>query len=279
MVHEFHYRIGWPALGHFPGHHKSHRGDSGFEFRGHASLMDAPDPRRLDLHASLRDPFGQWIVRVYSQRKSIPVYLLADLSASMSFIGVRRKLDVVADFTESLAYSAYRTGDSFGFIGCDESVRQDLLLPPTHTKGAGTALSNTIRGMQTLGSSAAGLLQVSRYMQQRRALVFLISDFHLPTDMLTRVLGDLSRHEVVPVVVWDPAEFSTLQGNGLARLSDPESGRTRFLWLRPVLRQKWADKLRARRVMLHELFRHHQLRPLFLENGFRADAVTAHFFS
>ena len=241
--------------------------------------MDAPDPRRLDLHASLRDPFGQWIVRVYSQRKSIPVYLLADLSASMSFGGVRRKLDVLADFTESLAYSAYRTGDSFGFIGCDESVRQDLLLPPTHTKGAGTALSRTLRGLQSLGGSAAGLLDVPRYMQQRRALVFLISDFHLSIDMLSEVIGALSRHEVVPVVLWDAAEFSAPQGYGLARLTDLENGKARLLWLRPMLRQKWADKLQQRRIMLKELFRRHQVRPLFLENGFRADAVTAHFFS
>ena len=59
MPEEFHYRIDAPARGHFPGHHRSRRGESGFEFRSHALLVDAPDPRRLDLHASLRDPFGQ----------------------------------------------------------------------------------------------------------------------------------------------------------------------------------------------------------------------------
>ena len=57
-VRELHYRIGSAALGHFPGHHRSPRGNSGFEFRGHARLFDAPDARRIDLHASLRDPFG-----------------------------------------------------------------------------------------------------------------------------------------------------------------------------------------------------------------------------
>ena len=86
-VRELHYRVGAPVLGHFPGHHRSTRGDSGFEFRGHAALLDAPDPRRLDLHASLRDPFGDWRVRVYSQRKAIPVVVVADLSASMGFAG------------------------------------------------------------------------------------------------------------------------------------------------------------------------------------------------
>jgi uncharacterized protein (DUF58 family) len=279
MTQEFHYRISWPALGHFPGHHKSHRGESGFEFRGHASLLDAPDPRRLDLHASLRDPYGQWIVRVYSQRKSIPVYLLADLSASMQFVGARRKQDVMADFTESLAYSVYRTGDSFGFIGCDEHVRQDLLLPATHTKGAGTGLGGLLREMPLHGRSAAGLLESPRYMKPRRALVFLLSDFHMPSEIVAEILAGLARHEVVPVVVWDAAEFPGLTGYGLARLSDAETGRSRLMWLRPAQRQKWRDRLAGRRAMLAELFRRHQLRPLFLENGFHAEAVTAHFFS
>ena len=117
-VAELHYRVGRPVLGHFPGHHRSPRGDSGFEFRGHASLLDAPDPRRLDLHASLRDPFGQWRVRVHSQRKSIPVLVVADVSASMGFRGRHAKLDVVADFTESLAWSAWRTA-----CACSRSMK------------------------------------------------------------------------------------------------------------------------------------------------------------
>src|SRR5262245_52936830 len=104
-VQELHYRIAAPALGHFPGSHRSTRGDGGFEFRGHAFLLDAPDPRRLDLNASLRDPFGNWIVRVYSQRKAIPVVMVADLSASMGFAAQRRKIDVLADFAGSLAWS------------------------------------------------------------------------------------------------------------------------------------------------------------------------------
>ena len=91
-MQELHYRIGLPALGHFPGHHRSSRGGGGFEFRGHAALLDAPDVRRLDLHASLRDPFGNWVVRVCSQRKAIPVAMVADLSASLGLTAGRHGL-------------------------------------------------------------------------------------------------------------------------------------------------------------------------------------------
>lgn len=276
-IRELHYRVGAPVLGHFPGHHRSTRGDSGFEFRGHAALLDAPDPRRLDLHASLRDPFGAWQVRIYSQRKSIPVVVIADLSASMGFEGRRRKLDVLADFTESLAWSAWRTGDSFGFIGCDDAVRSDLLQPATRMRGAGTPIARSLRGMNATGRSADGLLAAHRHLPRQRALVFLVSDCHLPTDHLSAVLASLANHDVVPVVLWDPAEFTPSAKRGLANVVDPETGRERLVWWRPALRAQWQAAGQARRDALLRLFRARRLKPLFIEGAFDADAVTRHF--
>ena len=222
-VQELHYRIGSPALGHFPGHHRSARGDTGFEFRGHASLFDAPDPRRLDLHASLRDPFENWIVRVYSQRKAVPVVMVADLSASMGFVGTRRKLDVLADFVDSLAWSAWRTGDSFGFVGCDTVVREDVLLPQTRARGAGRALARTLRTLQLEGDSSRALLAAHRHLGRQRSLVFLVSDFHLPLSDIEAVIASMAHHDLVPVVVWDEVEFTLAPDRGLAQVVDPES--------------------------------------------------------
>ena len=278
-VPEIHYRTGAPARGHFPGHHRSKSGDSGFEFRGHASLLDAPDPRRLDLHASLRDPFGHWIVRVYSQRKSIPVAIVADLSASMGFEGAHRKLDVLADFTQSLAWSVWRTGDSFGFVGCDEQVRPDLLLPQTRVQGVGQALAGRLRGLSLVSRSAHGLLDAHRQLSRKRSLVFLVSDFHLPLAQLKQVLRNLAQHDVVPVVVWDPAEFTISAQRGLAYGIDPESGERRLVWWRAALREKWAAHFAERRHDLLVLFRSMRVKPIFVERGFDADAVTRHFHS
>nr|WP_256354047.1 DUF58 domain-containing protein [Variovorax sp. dw_308] len=262
---------------HFPGHHRSTRGESGFEFRGHAALLDAPDPRRLDLHASLRDPFGNWVVRVYSQRKSIPVVVVADLSASMGFAGTRRKLDVLADFVDSLAWSAWRTGDSFGFVGCDAAVRDDVLLPPTRMRGVGATLAQALRGLAPEGESARGLLSASRYLGRQRALVFLVSDFHLPLPEVEALIASMAHHEVVPVVLWDPIEFSLTAQRGLANVMDPESGRRRLVWWRPALRDRWRAAQEQRREALLHLFRADRLKPLFIEGAFDADAVTRHF--
>jgi len=274
------------VLGHFPGHHRSRRGDSGFEFRGHASLLDAPDPRRLDLHASLRDPFGHWMVRVYSQRKSIPVVVIADLSASMGFEGVRRKLDVLADFVDSLAWSAWRTGDSFGFIGCDSEVRADFLQPATRVRGVGGPLAQRLRvwGPEAAapgvpGRSAQGLLAAQRYLGRQRTLVFLVSDFHLSPHLIGEVLGSLAHHDVVPVVLWDPAEFVLSATRGLAQVVDPETGHQRLVWWRPALRARWQQHQQARHEALQHVFRARRLKPLFIEGEFDAEAVTRHFHS
>jgi uncharacterized protein (DUF58 family) len=278
-VREFHYRVAAPVRGHFPGHHRSKRGDSGFEFRGHASLIDAPDPRRLDLQASLRDPFGNWIVRVYSQRMAIPVVMVADLSASMGFEGERRKLDVVADFAASLAWSAWRTGDSFGFVGCDDAVRTDLRVPQTRNSGQGAVLARALRGFSPSGRSAEGLFAAHRHLPRQRALVFLVSDFHMPVDRIDALLATLSHHDVVPAVVWDPREFDVNQRNGFASMVDPETGQRRLVWWRASLRERWLRLHAQRRESVTAVFRAHRLKPLFIEGGFSADAVTRHFHS
>ena len=276
---EFSYRITQPALGHFPGHHRSRAGDSGHEFRGHVPLHDAPDVRRLDLNASLRDPMGQWLVRVASERKAVPVYAVADLSSSMGFVGERRKLDVLADFVQSLAWSAWRTGDAFGFVGCDETVRVDWVQALTRTRGAGQVLAQRLRGLAPVGRHAEGLGSAHLWLRRQRAVVFLLSDFHLPLEQVGALLSSLAHHELVPVLLWDRAEFEPpLRSSGrLGVLQDAESGERRVLWLRRSVRERWQREMAQRREALTALFRRHRVRPLMLLNGFDADAVTAHF--
>jgi uncharacterized protein (DUF58 family) len=279
VLREFHYRISWRTNGYRPGHHPSRQGGGGFEFKTHAPLLAAPDVRRLDVHASLRDPFEQWVVRVYHQKSTIPVWMVVDLSASMGFVGAHRKLDVLADFTASMAYSAYRTGDPFGFIGCDGTVRADFLLAPTHAKGAGMVMAANVRALAPTADSASGLARAAEYIGRQRALVFLASDFHFPTVFLDKVLAGLAPHDVVPVVLWDSAEFARLPRFGIAVVRDSESGRRRAVLMRGAFHTRVAAQYAARRRELERAFTAHGLRPLFMIDRFNEDALTQYFFS
>lgn len=278
-VPEVHYRLRAPARGQMPGAHRSHSGEGGFEFRGHARLIDAPDPRRLDLLATLRDPFGDWRVRINSQRKAISVVVLADLSASMAFQGRHARPAVLADLVTSLGFSAWRNGDRFGFIGCDSQPLPAWTLLPTRQRAAGAALAEKLRTWQPgpQAGSASGLLQAAAMLGRQRALVLLVSDFHFDEALLRELLARLATHDCVPVQLCDPSEQAMPQRSGLLRVFDPESGQRRLLWWRPALRERWAQAWAQRQQLLAQAFSMHGLRPLRLDGAFDADAFTRHF--
>lgn len=278
QVEEFHYRVPWRARGSHPGHHSGRQTGGGFEFRGYAPLLAAPDPRRFDVRASLRDPFEQIVMRVYSQRCAIPVFAVADLSASMGFRGRRQKTELLADFTLSLGYSAYRTGDPFGFVGCDTAIRYDFVQPLTRAKGAGQAMSARLREFAPDGRDARGLLDAPRIMGRSRALVFLVSDFHFPTELLERILIGMAPHAVVPVVLWDRIEMAP-PAYGIARVSDPETPSQRMLLMRPSVRERMRLAFEQREQELLDCFEHHGTKPLFVVDDFRADDVTRYFYA
>lgn len=278
MLKPFHYKIAWRTKSHLPGHHRSSQSGGGLEFRGNLPLLAAPDPRRLDIRASLSDPFEQWYVRSFRQPSQIPVYLIADLSASMAFQGVGRKLDVLADFTESLAYSVHRTGDRFAFVGCDNTLRADFLLPPTHALGAGVDIARRLRRLVPLGQSALGLLEAARYVVRQQSLVFLISDFHFEESTLAGVLHSLSAHCVCPIVLWDRAEYQRMPRFGIVSVRDSESGRRKTLLLRQSFHERLQTAFESRREWLIDRFQKNGMRPLFIEDTFDAERITEYFF-
>ena len=274
---EVHYKIPWRSKGNFPGHHPSQQPGGGLQFRNHVNLIDAPDPRRFDIRASLRDPFEQLKVRVYQQTSSITVFVVADLSASMDYRGAHHKKQIIADFVECMSYSAFRTGDLFGFYGGADESMPGTYLSPTFNRAAGLNLANNIRTMNLLGRSIDGLIKATDFIGSKRALVFLLSDFHYPLDQIEELRASLAHHDVVPVAIWDRNEYERLPGFGLTRVLDPETGNSRLLFMRGALRRRISEIFAERKNRLFELFSRHGRAPIMLQDGFRSDEVSRYF--
>jgi hypothetical protein len=285
---EFHYRLPGRVSGQRPGSHPGSSIGAGQEFVTHMSLYDRPDPRRLDLRASLRGFTDDWLVRVNRQRAGTAVRALVDVSASMTFGGARPKLHVVADFVEALGLSAFRVGDAVGMMAFDESERADLFMPARLSRGIGSVMGAALRDV-TPGPRVSratpsdtvvsdGLEDAASRLAGQQGLVFLISDFHWPLERLNIVLDLLAHAGVVPVVVWDPAETEPPTRNALASLRDAESGARRTLWLRPRLRQEWRQAVARRRAEIDSFFAAHSIRPFYIEGAFNADALSRYFF-
>jgi len=201
--------------------------------------------------------------------------LLADVSASMGFRG---KLERLAEFGEALAWSAWRTGDPFGCFACDGAIRWDLSLPLRWHKGVAAEWRGRVGQFQPGAGRHDGLLEAALHLGRQRALVFLVSDFHLPDAALEALFNALALHDVVPVVLWDCGEYQDLPSFGLAELHDPETGARRRLFLRKGLREKIALSFEQRRERLAGLCSAYGRAPFFLAEAFDAEAMTRYFY-
>ena len=128
-----------------------------------------------------------------------------------------------------------------------------------------------------LGGTVGDEPALAERLPQRRALVFLVSDFHWPTGRLARILAHLARHDVVPVVVWDAREYADLPRRGLVHLVDPETGRRRTLWMRQALAEQWRAAYAGRRAELTRRFTRSGRPPLFAGPHFVASTFTDYF--
>jgi uncharacterized protein (DUF58 family) len=275
---EFSYQIGWRSRGRHPGRHASVQRGLGMEFRGHAPLIAYPDPRRIDLRQTIRDPFDQVWVKIFNQKSAVPVFVVCDLSGSMGFSGRMRKMEVAAEIAASAAWSAFRVNDPFGFIGFDETVREDWIFNSSIKVHGAFELAERLAAHRPGHIGAEGLQDVSRFLSREKSLVLLVSDFHMPLQQLEQYLGTLTRHHVVPLVLWDAAEYRNLPEFGVASVTDCETGARRTLFLRKDFRARIVQSFEHRRAELEKLFMRFDMPPLFIEDGFEADDLTEYFY-
>jgi len=277
---EFHYRLPMRAGGFRPGSHPGSSFGAGQEFAMHGRLFDYPDPRRLDLRASLRAARSEWLVRVHLQRAAVPVQVVVDVSASMHFGTRQTKLQVAADFVEALGYSAFRVGDQLGMLAFDTRARDDLFMPARYGRGVGNLLATKLRESTSDAAgngSLAGLHRAASTLAGKQALVFLVSDFHWPLVELPAVLDLLVHACVVPMVVWDRAEIAPPRGGPLLAVNDAESAGQRTLWLRESVRERWREAVARRRAELSKIFGVRGMQPFYVESVFNPEAMSRYF--
>ena len=271
------YRVRWKTSGLRPGAFRGLNAGSGDHIRTSVPLREHSDPRRLDIRASLRDPFGGLWVREFALNAALKVIVLADVSASMGYVGRYDKLDQVRSIAVALAQTAWRNGDAFGFYAAGEAPEKRLMLPARVNRGAGEWIERRLDGFAPHGASARGLFKLVPHLPQRRALVFVVSDFYWPEHDLAELLRALAHHAVVPVVLWDPAETDAVHRHGIAVLRDLESGERRFVWLRPSLVAALRERRRKREHDVRHVCRAAGSAPFFVRGRFDPALLTQHF--
>ncbi|MGI9213741.1 MAG: DUF58 domain-containing protein [Methylococcaceae bacterium] len=275
MDHACHYRVDWRSARFHPGSHRSVHAGDGYEFMGHRPLHQVGSARHIDIGASLKDPHGQWQVRCFRQSSAIFVYLLADVSASML---IPAKLDTLTRLANGLARAAAHSGDAFGLLAADAVVRAELCRLPSQVQSGFEEWARQAALIKPTAHSAQGLTELVAYTPHQRSLIFLASDFHFPLRAVQHLSQTLARHDVVPVVIWEPQNPDTWPDYRWVYWLDPESGKRRRYWMRPTLKTRIQAAYEERRQQLTTEFASRGRLPLFLSEPFSADAVTAYFY-
>ena len=276
-IKEFSYHIGWRSRSRRPGRHKSNQRGMGMEFRGHTTLLAYPDPRRIDIRQTIRDPLEQIHVRLFNQKSVTPVFVLCDLSGSMQYGAKQKKLAVAADIAQSVAQSATRNRDLVGFIGFDDVVREDWLCTLSARPHSTVEMAENLRDYQAAEVGSRGVIDTVRLLPRERSLIFMVSDFHMPISDLEKSLVLMQRHHIVPVVLWDSTEYTDLPEFGITNVTDPETGAKRTLFLRKAYREQILQSFAERRELIKSLFSRYDMEPFFVENHFDADLLTDYF--
>ena len=277
-IKEFNYHINWRSNSHRPGTHRSSQRGMGMEFRGHATLLSYPDPRRIDLRQTIRDPMEQIYVRIFNQKSATPVFVLCDMSGSMQYGSHQRKISIAGDIAQSVAQSVTHNGDPFGFIGFDDIIREDWLATLSSRPHMAIEMAEALKAYQPDEVGSSALIETVRMLPRERSLIFLVSDFHMPMEELEASLVLMLQHHIIPVILWDTSEYKDLPEFGIANVTDPETGGKRTLFLRKEYKNRILESFKQRRKAIEDLFLRFDMQPFFVENQFDADLLSDYFY-
>jgi uncharacterized protein (DUF58 family) len=220
----------------------------GMEFAEVRPYQPGDDVRTIDWNVTAR--MGVPFVKKYVEERDLTVFLVVDVSGSLSF-GSRAilKRELAAEIAALLAFAAVRNQDRVG--AALVSDRLELFLPPRRRRTHVLRLVREILDRPAHGGTdLEGGLQAVLSTLKRRSVLFVISDF-LGSPCARALKAAAARHDLILVEIVDPRD-ETLPEVGPVVLRDAETGRVALVNGRRLARRH-AERRRREREELSRL--------------------------
>src|SRR5207248_4147604 len=200
---------------------------------------------------------GEPFVKVFTEERELTALIAMDRSASQDagFAPQASKAEVAAEIAALLIFSALENGDRAGLLLFTDRIER--YVPPRRGLKHGLRLISETLAFRPRGrgTDLAGALGHLTTAQRRKAVVFVVSDF-LSEEYETSLAVLARRHDVVPVVISDPAEEALPDLGGLWPIADAESGEVVLLDLSDApTRAAWQAHARERAEKRDRIFR------------------------
>src|SRR5712672_4548490 len=152
----------------------------GMDFDEVREYTPGDEVRTIDWNVTARA--GRPFIKKFTEERELTILLLVDVSASGNFgSGKHSKRQMAAELASVLAFSAIRNNDKVGLVLFSGRIEQ--YIPPK--KGRQHVL-RVIREIlffepQHRGTNMVRALDFANQVTSRRAIIFLVSDFELPS--------------------------------------------------------------------------------------------------
>jgi uncharacterized protein (DUF58 family) len=208
------------AVSQLAGAYHGARPGIGLTFAELRAYEPGDDVRHLDWNVTARQ--GRPFVRRFVEERSLCLWLVVDVSASMRFGAERAtKADRAAQAAALLATAAIQNGDRVGLVLVSDRI--ELELSPA---GGVRHLSQLVRALvatpTTSPKSRLGVAMARVRRTSRRAMIVVVSDF-LTEEPAGSWRRAARRHDTIAIRVVDPRE-EELPPAGLIALEDAERG-------------------------------------------------------
>jgi uncharacterized protein (DUF58 family) len=201
----------------------------GMDFDRVRNYVPGDDVRAIDWNVTARtgDPY----VKLFTEERELTILLMVDISGSSDFGSTGdSKRELSAEAAGVLAASAIRNRDKVGLVLFTDAV--ELYIPPAKGRSHIMRLIREALFFQPSrrGTDLVAALDFANQVISRRAIVFLVSDFH-PGSPFDEKLAALRKkltitnkhHDVIAVAVTDPRE-EELPDVGRLYVEDAETG-------------------------------------------------------
>jgi len=237
----------------FAGQYHSVFKGRGMNFEEVREYAPGDEIRSIDWNVTAR--MNTPYVKKFTEERELTVMLVVDVSASGTFGSVElSKRELAAEVASILAFSAINNNDKVGLLLFSDDV--ELYIPPKKGRLHTLRLIREMLYFQPKGrgTNLAGALDYLNRVINRRAVLFLISDFITP-DFSKALTVSSRRHDVVAMPVSDPGE-SAMPDVGIITLEDAETGQQIDINTGSKgVRRGLADLNELRRKSVERLFR------------------------
>lgn len=209
--------------GYFVGKHKSPYRGSSVEFTDYKEYVPGDEVNRIDWRAYGRS--RRLFVRQYEAETDMVIYLLVDVSASMSYAGTGRqsKYILAAKIAAALAYLMIHQGDKAALVLFAQTLNR--FLSPGGTRRHMHNLVAELEGVEPASTTGiAQALQECNTLFKKRGRIVVLSDFWDDTDAGFDALSQFlhRKFEILLLHVVHPDELN-LPAVQAARFEDMET--------------------------------------------------------